>query len=121
MGLIWSMRPTGSDPAGAYFWDNTVPLTFTVTVSVDGNGVASASFRRMLSPVALAGQSESLQADGFVGEFRHSAATAERRPAILVLGGSEGGLAGVLLPAMLASAPPGRSANQVPAIADARG
>ena len=103
MGLIWSMRPTGPDPAGSYFWHDTVPLTFTITVSVHGNTVASASFHRLFSHTALADQMESLQANGFVGEFWHPAVTAERRPAILVLGGSEGGLPGVLLPAMLAS------------------
>jgi dienelactone hydrolase len=104
VGLIWSMHPTGPDPAGAYFWANTAPLTFTVTVSVHGNRVASTSFHRMFSRTALADQTESLQADGFVGEFWHPTTTSDRRPAILVLGGSEGGLPGVLLPAMLASA-----------------
>jgi dienelactone hydrolase len=103
MGLIWSMHPTGPDPAGAYFWHNTVPLTFTITVSAHGTTVASTSFHRSFSRTALADQTESLQANGFVGEFWHPTATAERRPAILVLGGSEGGLPGVLLPAMLAS------------------
>jgi dienelactone hydrolase len=104
MGLVWSMHPMGPDPAGAYFWDNTVPLTFTLTVSVHGNAVASTTFHRLFSRTALADQTESLQANGFVGEFWHPAAnTAKRRPAILVLGGSEGGLPGVLLPAMLAS------------------
>ncbi len=39
-----------------------------------------------------------------IGEFWHPTATSEARPAVLVLGGSEGGLPGVLLPAMLASA-----------------
>ena len=102
MGLIWSMHPTGPDPAGAYFWHNIVPLTFTLTVRVHGSRVASASFHRMFSRTAVADQTESLHADGFVGEFWHSAATAARRPAILVLGGSEGGLPS-LLPALLAS------------------
>ncbi|HEY2508913.1 MAG TPA: acyl-CoA thioester hydrolase/BAAT C-terminal domain-containing protein, partial [Streptosporangiaceae bacterium] len=51
---------------------------------------------------ALVDQTESLQANGFIGEFWHPAATATRRPAILVIGGSQGGLPGVLLPALLA-------------------
>jgi dienelactone hydrolase len=46
---------------------------------------------------------ESLKADGFVGEFLHPAHTVPGRPAVLVLGGSEGGLPDVLLPALLAS------------------
>jgi dienelactone hydrolase len=104
MGLIWSMRPTGPDAAGAYFWNITLPLTFVLTVRVHGTKVASTSFRRVFSRTALAEQAESLQADGFVGEFWHRVATSDRRPAILVLGGSNGGLPGVLLPGMLASA-----------------
>ncbi len=47
------MHPTGPDPAGAYFWDNTVPLTFTITVSVHGSGVASATFHRKFSQFPL--------------------------------------------------------------------
>lgn len=103
MGLIWSMHPMGADPAGAYFWDNATPLRFTATVTVNGAQVASTSFRREFSASGLADQSESLQADGFIGEFWHPVTTASRRPAILVIGGSEGGLPGVLLPALLAS------------------
>jgi len=103
MGLIWSMHPTGPDPAGAYFWANTVPLTFTITVSVHGSRIASARFHRKFSRATLTDQTESLHADGFVGEFWHPAVATADRPAILVLGGSEGGLPGILLPAMLAS------------------
>jgi dienelactone hydrolase len=102
MGLIWSMRALKPDPAGAYFWGNT-PLTFTLAVSVHSTQVASASFQRKFSAGAIAETMESLTTDGFVGEFWHPANTAARRPAMLVLGGSEGGLPGALLPALLAS------------------
>ncbi len=103
MGLIWSMQPAGPDPAGAYFWHNPAPLSFTVTVTVHGTDVGSTSFQRQFSHSALADQTESLHAEGFIGEFWHPAGAGTRRPAILVLGGSEGGLPGVLLPALLAS------------------
>jgi len=102
MGLIWSMQALEPDPAGAYFWGDT-PLAFTLAVSAHGIQVASASFQRKFSAGAIAETMESLTADGFVGEFWHPADTAARRPAVLVLGGSEGGLPGVLLPALLAS------------------
>jgi len=102
MGLIWSMHALKPDPAGAYFWGDT-PLAFTLAVSAHGTQVASASFQRKFSAGAIAETMESLPADGFVGEFWHPANTAARRPAVLVLGGSEGGLPGVLLPALLAS------------------
>lgn len=102
MGVIWSMRPERPDPAGAYFWDNQEPMAFNVTVTTGGRQVASASFERRFSPIPLAQSTESLRADGFVGDFWHPANTVTRRPAIVVLGGSGGGLP-VLLPALLAS------------------
>jgi dienelactone hydrolase len=100
MGLIWSMQPTGPAPDGAYFWGNS-PLTFTVSVNVSGARVASARFQRTFSRVPLAQHDESLGADGFVGQYWQPA-TSAGRPAIMVLGGSEGGLP-TLLPALLAS------------------
>jgi dienelactone hydrolase len=103
MGLIWSMHALKPDPAGAYYWRGTTPLAFTLAVSVHGTRVASASFHRSLSSGVLAETMESLKADGFVGEFLHPAHTVPGRPAVLVLGGSEGGLPDVLLPALLAS------------------
>jgi len=53
MGLIWSMHPTGPDPAGGYFWDNAAPLRFTITVTAHGGQVGSATFRRQFSHSAL--------------------------------------------------------------------
>ena len=103
MGLIWSMHALKPDPAGAYFWGGDTPLAFTLAVSAHGTQVASASFQRKFSAGAIPETTESLTADGFVGEFWHPANTAGRRPAVLVLGGSEGRLPGALLPALLAS------------------
>ncbi len=103
MGLIWSMRALKPDPAGAYFWDGPTPLAFNLTVSAHGTQVASASFQRRFSAGAIKGTTESLAADGFIGEFWHPADSAARRPAVLVLGGSEGGLPFSLLPELLAS------------------
>ena len=90
MGLIWSMRPAGPDPAGAYFWHGGVPQEFTVTVSVHGARVAVTTFQRQLSAMTI--QPESLRADGFVGDFFRPAAAIPDRTAVLVLGGSSGGL-----------------------------
>jgi len=103
MGLIWSMHALKADPAGAYFWSGDTPLAFTLAVSAHGTQVASASFQREFSAGAIAETMESLTHDGFVGELWHPVNTAARRPAVLVLGGSEGGLPGGLLPALLAS------------------
>jgi dienelactone hydrolase len=103
MGLIWSMRALKPDPVGAYFWNGPTPLAFTLAVSAHGIQVASASFQRKFSAGAIAGATESLTADGFIGEFWHPADNTARRPAVLVLGGSEGGLPISLLPELLAS------------------
>lgn len=103
MGLIWSMRALKPDPAGAYYWSGPVPRAFTLAVSVHGTQVASASFQRRFSPGVFAETTESLKADGFAGEFVRPAHTVPGRPAVLVLGGSEGGLPGALLPELLAS------------------
>lgn len=103
MGVIWSMRPEGPDPAGAYFWADQVPMAFKVTVTTQGRRVASSGFERRFSPIPLTQSAQSLRAEGFIGDFWHPTNTVTRRPAILVLGGSEGGLPGVLLPSLLAS------------------
>jgi dienelactone hydrolase len=100
MGLIWSMTPLTPGPVGAYFWNDTAPLAFTLVVSTHGTPVASASFQRRFS---VAETRESLTADGFDGEFLRPAGPAPRGTAVLVVGGSEGGLPDVLLPALLAS------------------
>ena len=102
-GLIWSMHALKPDPVGAYFWDGDTPLRFTLAVSAHGTQVASASFRRKFSAGATTETTATLTADGFVGELWYPANTAARHPAVLVLGGSEGGLPGPLLPALLAS------------------
>jgi dienelactone hydrolase len=101
MGLIWSMNPAQTPPLGEYYWGSK-PLTFTVSVTAGGAPVASAQFQRTLSQAPLAQQDESLSADGFLGQYWHAGKTAARRPAVLVLDGSEGGMP-TLLPALLAS------------------
>jgi len=103
MGLIWSMYPLRPDPQG-YLWDGTTPLLFTLAVRAHGTQVASARFQRSFSPGPVGESMESLAADGFVGEFWHPARPAPGGVAVLVLGGSEGGLPIPLLPALLAAA-----------------
>ena len=92
MGLIWSMQPSGPAPAGAYFWNEVTPLTFTATVTVHGRRGASTTFQRSLTDVALANHSESLAENGFVGRFSAPMDTTMRHAAVLVIGGSGGGL-----------------------------
>lgn len=77
-------------------------MTFGATVTVHGRREASASFQRKVTKVALGNQVQSLAANGFVGQFRAPPASTRRRAAVLVIGGSEGGLPGSLLLAQLA-------------------
>jgi dienelactone hydrolase len=107
MGPIWSMHE--SDPSTAratndpaYFWSLNGAFTFTVTVQVSGATVARTSFDRRLAAVPQSAQRETLATDGFTGYYEQPAGGPTRRAAVLLLGGSEGGLPGPLAAAMLA-------------------
>jgi dienelactone hydrolase len=107
MGPIWSMHE--SDPSTAratndpaYFWSLNGAFTFTVTVQVSGATVARTSFDRRLAAVPQTAQRETLATDGFTGYYEQPAGGPTRRAAVLLLGGSEGGLPGSLVAAMLA-------------------
>ena len=107
MGPIWSMHQ--SDPSTirasndpAYFWSLNGAFTFTVTVRVSGATVARTSFQRRLAAVPQSMQRETLAADGFAGYYEQPAAGPSRRAAVLLLGGSNGGLPAPLLAGMLA-------------------
>lgn len=102
MGLIATMRPSGKDPYGAYFWSLSHPLRFALTVSASGRTLARASFVRRWSSRPLTEEAEMLAGAGFVGDF-FAPTGAERRPAVLVFGGSEGGLKTSLLAGRLAA------------------
>jgi dienelactone hydrolase len=109
MGPIWSMTPAspGTSSETAYFWHDPRPMTFTVTVTVNGTQVTQTSFSRSLSAAPVASSAQSLKADGFIGAFYQPTASASgqgrRRPAVLYLGGSGGGMPGSLLGVLLAS------------------
>lgn len=107
MGPIWSMHVSGPDAAsaendGEFYWSQHGSFMFTVTVRVNGTSVARTSFRRRLSALPLTFQPELLAADGFVGQFAVPSGAPRRRAAVVVLGGSEGGLPSPLLIDMLA-------------------
>lgn len=101
MGLLSMMQPIGKAPAGAYFWRNR-PMRFALTVKVGDKALVSTTFMRRFSRRALRTRSESLSRAGFVGQFVYPA-TARRRPAILLLSGSEGGIPSPLLSGILAA------------------
>jgi dienelactone hydrolase len=102
MGLFWSMRPDRRAAESDYFW-SARPLSFEISVAAQGHGPASVRLSRALSGTPLLVRRESLRTAGFYGEFFSAASAPERRPALLVLGGSEGGLSGTLVAALLAA------------------
>ena len=104
MGLFWAMRPASPRPAESdYFWSGARPLSFEISVVAGGHSLASARLSRALSVTALSVHRESVRATGFYGEYFSPASAPERRPALLVFGGSEGGLSTTLLAALLAA------------------
>jgi dienelactone hydrolase len=102
MGLFWSMQPQGRPPGGAYLWPGTSSVPFQLSVTVNGAEKASARLSRRLSERPISVTPERVGTSGFYGEFVSPAAAA-RRPAVLIIGGSQGGLASTLLAALLAA------------------
>ncbi len=78
-------------------------MRFTLTVSSGGKTLASRTFSRSFSRKALTTESLTFSRTGLVGSFVYPSAAA-RRPAILLLGGSEGGLPSPLWSGNLAAA-----------------
>jgi dienelactone hydrolase len=88
MGLISSLKPTRD--VGLYAWNDARPLSFDLAVRAEDE-TASATFTRRFSTRRLARTRLSIERDGLVGEYV-APVGAGRRPAVLVLGGSDGGL-----------------------------
>jgi dienelactone hydrolase len=104
MGLFWSMEPPLAGPASAYYWAGTRPAVFDLSVTAHGTTLASARLtRRWLVVPALAG-AHTVATSGFDGQFfpPREVAAGPRRPAVLIIGGSQGGLSSTLLAAALA-------------------
>ena len=89
-GLFWSQRPLDSDPREALHLDPATADSGQVVVTLDQAGVQRD--RKMLTllksdPAVI---QEDVRADGLVGRYFHRGAA--RGPAVVVLGGAEGGL-----------------------------
>ena len=90
MGLIASLT-TKTPSAYRFRWQAANAQTFRIEVRVRGRRVASRTFRRAM-PGAVVEKRVSIADSGFYGSYYTRANIAERAPAILLLGGSEGGL-----------------------------
>jgi len=103
MGLFWSMRVTSPTPQNWYCLPGD-KSTVTFSVEMGGAVVARQSVVRLTrDPGTPAGRLQSLSEVGFTGEYYPPADTRIRRPAVLVFGGSEGGLSGTLTSSLLAA------------------
>lgn len=99
MGPIDSMTPAPARPT-AYFWGAS-PQSFTFTAA-DGSTTALATVERQGYAAGVRAVSESISATGFFGQYWVPPGAA-RHAAVLEFGGSEGGLDGQLVGALLAS------------------
>jgi dienelactone hydrolase len=91
LGPITMMHATTHTSAGAYFWNDTQAQRFTATVTAHGQTLGATTFTRRFSDRALTRRSETLEGAGFIATFVYPAGST-RRPAVLLLGGSEGGV-----------------------------
>ena len=100
-GLLVSMQP--DDPlAPSYGFQGTRRFRFHLRVVVSGGERASTTFSRRYTARPLKVLRPFLGRDGFVGEYA-APSDARRRPAVLVLGGSEGRLSTASLAHLLAA------------------
>jgi hypothetical protein len=92
MGLFSSMQPErpadGAPPPQTP--DIRAPIFTTLDVEVEGRTIASATYKRwwVRPDVSIS----EVRADGLVGKFVEPQGTGSPHPAIIVLGGSEGGV-----------------------------
>ncbi len=88
MGLFAIMNPSTSE--SAYRWPTSRPADFELSVRQGDRVLATASLTRSMWTRPPTTRTFSVAADGFVGTYLRPAG-AVRGPAVLVLGGSEGG------------------------------
>lgn len=89
--LLWSMKPTRRAAAGTYLWGSE-EQSFNVSVLVGDEVRARAVQRRRLAAVPVRDVALTVARDGIAGRFLSPAQTQGAGPAVLVLGGSEGGI-----------------------------
>jgi dienelactone hydrolase len=105
--LVTSMAVIGSRER-RFAWrapDETAaaPITFSVLLAVEGRPAAARRFERSLHREAVTPLQLSLAEDGVVGELWTAGGTGGPGPGVVVVGGSEGGLAGTEIAPLLAS------------------
>ena len=90
MGLFWSMLPEPGALSLVDLHSTLDPLCITVTAEIEGNAVARQSLRRLVMSADVI--RTPIREGGFVATLFHPPSGGPH-PGIIVLGGSEGGLA----------------------------
>jgi dienelactone hydrolase len=91
-GLLWSMRPVASPRDNVAFWIPRRKFSLEITVSAKGRRVAGQTVTRLTMGPRVTSRTLRLGATGVYGRFYAPASRARLRPAVLLIGGSEGGV-----------------------------
>lgn len=102
-GLIAMLRPTDGAAPASFAFPQTGPADFRFSVTVSGQEVASAVQQRSLADPGVTSTTFHVSDHGFDGVFARPVDTATRRPAVLLVGGSEGGNSGIVNAHLLAA------------------
>jgi dienelactone hydrolase len=103
MGLFWSMRPVGGFKSDTDFAYQAGGFTATLDVSSAGRRGRTVQLKRRAQSPSLEVEHLRPAVAGFYGEYYSVKGSEAARPAVVVLGGSEGGLAVDALARLLAS------------------
>lgn len=107
MGLFWSMRPPTGDPDEAWFSpgypDAAAAFEVRLTVTVAGQEIAARTLTRQWTTTGVTHRTLTPGVDGAAGVLFLPPPGAVRRPGVLLLGGSEGGVGRTYDAALLAS------------------
>lgn len=107
MGLFWSMRPPNGDPNSDYFSlhspESSPSYAVKITVTAHGRQLASRTLTREGRAKGVSARTLTLAHDKVVGEMFLPRPGTPRHPAVLVFGGSEGGVSMKWEAALLAS------------------
>ncbi|WP_218824759.1 acyl-CoA thioesterase/bile acid-CoA:amino acid N-acyltransferase family protein [Asanoa hainanensis] len=107
MGLFWSMRPVTGDPERSWFSpghpETKAAYDVRLTVTAAGREIAARTVTRQWIAPGVTHRALTAAADGVAGVLFLPPPGAERRPGVLVFGGSEGGISGRYDAALFAS------------------
>jgi dienelactone hydrolase len=102
MGLFRSMKPTGQAPLPTALNPLGLNEVDTIVLTAGSHKVTRLLVRQELGPGVVVTEKRT-PADNFYGDYFSPTGLSTRKPAVLIFGGSEGGLSTTLVAAQLAS------------------